>query len=216
MTEAMAKALIALAGRCLGESRRDWALAMQSEFDIARAEGRPLAFAAGCLIAAVREMPMHEEGRFVLANYILVIGLVVPMAALQFAWGLGFPSSVPGQTGLYSMLAPGIFGDPYLAGAYAAAAPLLLALWLLLGLGHLRLAWAVLDHDWARAGRAAAFIMALIVTLAIFMAVLFLDCRDVMFHVAALAVELIALSCSARWHRELFPSGDVASCWQTI
>ncbi|MGN6376990.1 MAG: hypothetical protein ACTHMG_15755 [Sphingomonas sp.] len=215
MTDALARALMALAERALGDSRRDWALAMRSEFEVARAEGQPLAFATGCLIAAVREMPAHEEGRFVLANYVLVVGLLIPMAVLQFAWGLGLRSVVPGQTGLYPMLAPGVFHDAYLSGAYMAATLPLLTLWLLLGLTHLRLAWAVVEYDWARAARLAAFIAAAIATLGIFMAVLFLDSGVLLLHAAALAVETIAIAMSARWHRELCSTSAYGLARQT-
>jgi len=85
MTAAVSRALMALAICCLGESRREWALAMRGEFEAAIEEREPLAFAAGCLIAAWREMPKHAEGRLVLANHALALGLLVPVAVFQFA-----------------------------------------------------------------------------------------------------------------------------------
>ena len=66
---------------------------MQGEFDAAIADGRPLTFAVGCLIAAWREMPTQAQGRFVLANYALALGLLVPTAGLQFACVIGFRCS---------------------------------------------------------------------------------------------------------------------------
>src|ERR1700712_3452057 len=79
MTAVAARAVMSLATCCLGEDRREWALAMQGEFEVAAEKGEPLAFAAGCLIAAWGEMPKHEEGRLVLANYTLALGLLIPM-----------------------------------------------------------------------------------------------------------------------------------------
>src|SRR4051812_24139343 len=61
MRAALARALIALATACLGYGRREWALAMQAELEAAAEHDRPIAFAAGCLLAAWREMPRHEE-----------------------------------------------------------------------------------------------------------------------------------------------------------
>ena len=54
MTAAISRAVMALAICCLGESRREWGLAMQAEFDEALADGKPFAFAIGCLLAAFR------------------------------------------------------------------------------------------------------------------------------------------------------------------
>jgi DNA-binding PadR family transcriptional regulator len=44
-------------------------------------DGRGLSFATGCLIGALRQMPMAQEGRFVLTNYTLAIA-VIPIAAM--------------------------------------------------------------------------------------------------------------------------------------
>ena len=97
MITGLATAVMSLARRCLGENRREWALAMQGEFDAAIADDRPLAFAVGCLIAAWREMPAQGQGRFVLANYALALGLLVPTAGLQFAFVVGLPRSFLGE-----------------------------------------------------------------------------------------------------------------------
>ena len=84
MTAALSRAVMSLAICCLGESRREWALAMQAEFEAATAEGEAFAFATGCLIAAWCEMPKHAEGRLVLANYALARANADP--------GTGFPA----------------------------------------------------------------------------------------------------------------------------
>ena len=57
MKAGFSQALMALAASCLGESRREWARAMQAEFEIAKEDRRALGFAAGCLVAAWRGMP---------------------------------------------------------------------------------------------------------------------------------------------------------------
>ena len=204
---------MSLAVCCLGESRREWALAMQGEFEAAIEDGRPLAFAAGCLIAAWREMPTQEQGRFVLANYALALGLLVPTAGLQFACVIGFPRSYLGQAGLYALLAPGSARDPYLADAHAAAIPTLLLLWVLLGVGHLRIAWVLLERDWSRVISTAALTVAVSATLVIFTGVLLLDDAAVGLQAVLLAMELSAIFASARWHASLFPcapSGNLA------
>ena len=74
---------------------------MQTEFEIALADGGSLAFATGCLGTALRELLTREEGRFTLTNYALVLGLMVPMAALQIGCALfGLPYLYPGEGGL--------------------------------------------------------------------------------------------------------------------
>ncbi|HEY6815485.1 MAG TPA: hypothetical protein VI168_08105, partial [Croceibacterium sp.] len=137
MTAAVARAVMALAVCCLGESRREWALAMRVEFDEARAEGRALAFATGCLATAWRAMPEHAEGRLVLARYALALGLLIPMAVLQFALAFGFSSVFVGEGAANGVLLAGRSHNPMLAWSQVSAVPSLLALWLLLGMAHL-------------------------------------------------------------------------------
>lgn len=198
MTAALARAVMALAIRCLGESRREWALAMQIEFDEAVADGRPFAFAIGCLAAAWCEMPSHVEGRLVLANYTLALGLVIPIAALQFALPFGF-STIPGEAIGGVLLAGADTVNPVLA-CQSDAAPCLLALWLMLGVGHLRLAWVLVDRDWGRVAKTGAFIGAALVTMYILMALLVLDLTFVTLQTAAMAIELWVLVAVARRH----------------
>ena len=101
MRAAAARALMALAVRSLGESRREWSVAMQAELETAVTEEEALSFATGCLVTAWREMLTCEEGRFVLTNYSLALGLMIPMAALQIGCALlGFPYLYPGSDGL--------------------------------------------------------------------------------------------------------------------
>lgn len=207
MTAPVSRAVMSLAICCLGENRRDWALAMRAEFDMAIAEGKPFAFATGCLIAAWREMSNQAEGRLVLANYGLALGVLIPMAVFQFALALGFTSVVFGEGGSNGVLLAGAAEkNPVLAWSQLSAAPCLLALWLLLGLGHLRLAWVLVERDWERVTKVSALIGATLATLFILMGALILDLTYVTLQAAAMAVELTALVAAARRHARLCPS----------
>ena len=197
MTQAAAKAVMTLATSCLGENRREWAFAMEGEFEAAIEDGKPLAFATGCLIAAWREMPKQAEGRLVLANYALALGLLIPMAVLQFMQAVGVTLTI------------GDNQNPYLAWSQLTAAPILLILWLLLGIGHLRLAWVLVERDWSGVMRVGALIGAAMVTLFLFMGVLFLDIDALLSQVAALAFELMAILATARGQARLLSSATI-------
>jgi len=204
MTAALARALMALACRCLGASRRDWALAMQAEFEAAREDGRPLAFALGCLIAAGRELPAHEEGRFAIASHVLALALILPVSALLLSGLLGaFPHS--------SLSLDEAGGHiPILNEANLSAVPALTVLLTVLVASHLRVAWLVLERDWAGVAAVAALVTAATVTLALFTGVVFGSCAVSPSLAAALAAELIALSALARWHARSLGAGAPA------
>jgi hypothetical protein len=205
MTAPVSRAVLALAVRCLGERRREWALAMRAELDAAIADGRPLAFATGCLVASWREMPQHAEGRLVLSTYALALGVLLPMAVAQVALALGFSSVLFGGEWFDPVLLAGLGHHPVSEGIQLGAAPCLLALWLLLGIGHVRLAWVLVEQDWARMTRVGALIGATIATLFIVMGVLLLDLTYVNLQAAALALELAVLVAVARRCERLFP-----------
>lgn len=196
MSGVLARAVMLLASRSMGSARREWAFAMQAEFGAAAAEGKAFSFALGCLIAAWREMPFHREGRLSLASHAIALGFLVPIAAIQFlfAGGLAYSERLPGQ------------GDPvgienaFLGGAQLAASPFLLVLWLALGAAHLRLAWFLLERDWARVFRTGAMIVAATATLAIYMSVLFLEDARLALQVAMTLVELGVIAAAARWY----------------
>lgn len=204
----LAKALMALTVRSLGEDRSEWARAMQGEFQAALDDGRPLAFAAGCLIAAWRELPAHDCGRLQLANHGVALGVLIPMAALQLECAAGVPLFSVG------LVAPAGGQELILGDAYRSATPSFLALWLLLSLGHLRLAWVLLERDWARVVRVAAMTAAASATLVIFTVVLFLDDAGVGLQAALVAIELAAVYALGRWDERVSPgawSGGLAS-----
>ncbi|MEO7467408.1 MAG: hypothetical protein ABIV36_10375 [Sphingobium limneticum] len=207
MKTAIARAVMALAACCLDESRREWSAAMRVEFETAITEGKPLLFAAGCLTAAWRELLTREQGRFVLTNYALVLGLMIPMAALQIGCALlGLPYLYPGQRGLSGALLEGGAHEILLRGLYQAAIPSLAFLQLLIGLGHLRIAWLMLERDWVGVTRLAMLMAAAAATLILFMSVLFLNGTQALLQGAVLAIELATVSIVARWHAQLFPA----------
>ena len=210
MTAGLAKAILAIAIASLGEHRREWACAMQGEFYAAIEDRKALRFAMGCLFAAWREMPRQAEGRFVLANYAVALGLVLPAAVLQFQYMAGFPFLAPGQAGSLDILAQHSMQNPYLAGAYLAAIPSLLLLWALLGIGHLRLAWSLLDRNWSQAVKMAAFNGAISATLVFFTMVVFLDDAGGGWQVMASAIELGAIYAFSTWHARLFADAPSA------
>lgn len=207
MRAALSRAIMALAACCLTESRREWSAAMRAEFETAVAEKDALPFAMGCLAAAWRELLTREEGRFVLTNYALALGLMIPMAALQIGCALlGFPYLYPGKEGLPGALLEGGAHEVLLRGLYQAAVPSLAALLLLLGVGHLSIAWAMLDRDWQRVTRFGTLMLAAATTLLIFMSVFFLDPSRALLQAAVLAIELASIAMIARWHAQLCPA----------
>ncbi len=207
MKAAVSRAVMALAVCCLDESRREWSAAMEAEFETAVADGKALPFATGCFAAACREMLTREEGRYTLTSYALTLGLMIPMAALQVGCALfGFPYLYPGQDGLAGAMLQGAEHEALIRGVYQAAVPSLALLLLLLGFGHLRIAWAMLERDWTRVGCMATLMLAATATLIIFMSALFLDSSQALLQAAVLAIELATVLLVARWHAQLFPA----------
>lgn len=206
MRMSVSRAVMALAICALGESRREWARAMRVEFDAAAEDGRPLLFALGCLAAAGRELLTREEGRFVLTNYALALGLMLPMAALQIGCALlGLPYLYGGHGGLRGALIDGGTQELLLRSVYQAAVPSLSLLLLLVGIGHLRIAWAMLERDWSCVMRMGSLTLAAAATLILFMAALFLDGSQALLQATILAIELATVAVVARWHAQLAP-----------
>lgn len=206
MKASFARALLRLTTACLGERKRDWALAMEAELETAIAEGAPVQFAFGCLLAAGRGLFTAEEGQFVLTSYAVAIGVVLPMAALQIGCALfGLPYLYPGQNGLVGALIDGSQQESALRSVYQAAIPSLALLQVLIGLAHLRIAWVVLERDWAAALRWGSLSLAASATLVTFLSVLFIDGRQALLQGAVLAIELAIIASVARWHAHFSP-----------
>ena len=206
MTAAIARGLMALAVHCLGDRRRGWALAMEVEFEAAREDGRPFAFAFGCLLAAWRELAAHEEGRLAIAGHMLAFALVLPTAALLASTVLAeFPSSFLGPAGVQGL--DGLLGEqkPRLSEANLSAVPALAVLIGALAASQLRLAWLMLERDWERVAATAMLIAAATVTLVILTSVVFDHYASALVQAAALGLELASVSALARWHGQLSP-----------
>lgn len=205
MTRTLARAIMALATCCLDDGRRDWAAAMRFEFEEAETDGHPLSFALGCLMAAARELLTRQEGRFTLTSYALALGVMLPMAALQFGCALfGLPYLFPGSGGLPTALLEGRAHEGLIRGVYQAAVPSLALLLFLLGLAHVRIAWAMLERDWGGVRRLGMQALAATVTLILFMAALFLNGRQALLQGGVLTIELATVALVARWHADLF------------
>lgn len=184
MNAALSRALVALAVRSLGDEQSDWGRAMEAEFESALDDGRPLAFAVGCLVGSWRRMPASEEGRFMLAGQIVALGLLVPAAAM-LVW----------QTLTDRIVAP--------SPGNLCALPALAAVSLFLAAGHVRLAWLVLDRDWDRATRLGMLNAASSTTLvSVAGAMLLCDLR-LLLDASITAAGLGAVAVLAQWHAQL-------------
>lgn len=201
MMLALSQAMMAVATACMGNQRRDWAAAMQAEFQMAVQDGHPMTFAAGCLMTAWRDMRRHAEGRFTLASYALGLGLFLPVAGVQIARVISFIIFGPRTPG--EVLLATVSANPVLFSAQAQALPAIVLLWTSLGVGHLGLAWLLLDRNWSRIFKVGAAIVAAAVTLLLLMTVLLLDTTTLIPHIAMLVIELTILAAAARWHARL-------------
>ena len=208
MMAAFARAVMSLAARCLGTDRYEWGLAMEAEFQAAVDDGKQFAFAMGCLIAAWREMVHHGEGRLVLVNYGLALGLLLPIAGLQFERAIGVSSIFYGQESPYDLLALGAGQSVYLVSSQLNAVPALLILWLLIGVSQFCLAWALVEGDWKRVVKFGAVISAVTVTLLLFAGVLMLDLSSFILQAIELGIELAAIAAVVRWQAALRSNGQ--------
>jgi len=172
---------------------------MQAEFEAAVEDGKPFLFAIGCLAAALRSMVTQGEGRLVLTNYLLALGLLIPMAAMQFQQAIGLAMFIENGAS-QGMLADNVARNPYLIWSLNSAAPVLLTLSLLLGIAQLCLAWVLVEGNWSCVVKLGALIGAATLTLLLLSGVLMLALLPQVVHVAALGVELAAILFTARWH----------------
>ncbi len=196
----LARALMTLAIACMEGRRRPWGRAMQAEVEVAIEVGGALRFALGCFLATVLRLPVHAEGRFTLTAHVLALGLMVPLAALQIGCAvLDFPFFVP-DAGVIDLIA---HQDPLTVSAYRMVVPSVIGLLLVLGVGHLRMAWLILERDWPRVVKTASLTLAATATVLPVMVLLYLDLTQLLLQSAILIVELVILHAMARWHSEL-------------
>lgn len=200
MRAAISRAILTLA--TLGMRSRDqgWGIAMRSELEEAIAEGAGLRFAFGCLVASLGRMPTHDEGRFSLAIHALALGLIVPMGAFQL---VGLLQGFPVMLSVSDLAVPNSLQGYLMTSAYQGLTPLIAAVSLLLGGAHLRLAWTLLDRDWARVQAAGAMSLAAAVTIIIMISLLDCNVGQALRQGAILLLELAIVATLARWHAEL-------------
>lgn len=208
MSLILSRVVMTLAATCLGQRRRDWALAMEVEFEAVARDGRALSFSVGCLIAAWREMPAHAEGRLLLARYALALGLILPFAALLL-WAalLGRPD-LPHIGVLESVFGKGE-SAALVNDGNRAAAPVLMQLIAALAMMRLAIAWKVLDRDWPRVAALERLSAASTITLAVLAALARLDATRVALPTMALVAEVVAISALARLHDRLTLGGEM-------
>jgi hypothetical protein len=206
MTANLARAAMALAEACLGDHRREWALAMHREFEIAVRDGKPLLFALGCLVGALREMPKQAEGRFTLTSHAVALSLLPLSALLLLGTTSGFPFLPAGYTGISGWLSGS--GEAFrlllLTPWNRGFAPVFVPMIWVLAAGHLLMPWFILERDWTRVGTLARVNSAATVTLFLFTGIVFLDVAFTLLSMVGLAIELLAIWLLYRWQTHIF------------
>ena len=170
---------------------------MQEEYEVARADGAGLSFAWGCLLTAWRDLPKHEQGRFMIASHLLALLLLIPTAAGLVA---SMVSDFP-----YAFFEAAGAQPPLLSEGNLSALPPLILLLALVAAAHLRMAWLVLERDWALVLPLGSLLAAATMTLFLFAALVFVSFVVPLILGVALALELVAISALARWHGRAFP-----------
>ena len=204
MRTRFARITLTLASRILGERRQDWADAMHAELEAAAADGKPMAFAMGCLVAAARELPAFPEGRLALASHALVLCMIVPLGALCLWVGLlGYPYLAFGDVGLSGFLAGQSEQIPLLGEGAWGFAPALTLCVLLQAAGQFLLAWFLLERDWQRVASIGRFLAATLTTLLIVTSLLSVIDTIFALQVAVLITEALAVLAIAWRHDEM-------------
>ena len=201
MRARLAWTIVALAARTLGTRHADWAQAMKAELDVAIDDGRPMSFAAGCLLASWRQMLRFSEGRLTLASHLLAIGIIVPLAALWLWLGLlGYPYLAIGNVGVWGFIEGRSEQIPLLLVGEWSLAPALTMVILLQSVGQLLLAWFLLERDWPRVSSVARFNAATLTTLLLVTSMIAVVGYGVLFGITALITETLAVLALAWWH----------------
>lgn len=211
MRAALSRSILTLATLCMRSRDHGWGSAMRSELEEVIAEGAGLQFAFGCLVASWGRMPAHDEGRFSLTIHALALGLIVPLGTLQVA---GLWQGFPAMLSIGDFAVPNSLQGYLMTSAYQGLTPLIVGVSLLLGGAHLRLAWTLLDRDWARVEAAGAMSLAASVTIIIMIGLLDCNVGQALRQGAILLLERAIVATLARWHAELpQPSqADQAPC----
>ena len=130
-----------------------------------------------------------------IASHGLAFVLVIPTAALLVASLMsGFP---------YFYLAA-LGEEPLLSDGNQFALPSLALLLVVVAAAHLRIAWLLLERDWAGVFKLGSLLAALSVTLLLFTGLVFVTFIFPLALAFALAIELAAIFALARRHAEVF------------
>lgn len=200
MRVALSRAILTLATLCMRSRDYGWGIAMRSELEEAIADGGGLRFAFGCLVASWGRMPAHDEGRFSLTIHAFALGLIVPIGSFQV---VGLWHGFPAMLSIGDFAVPNSLQGYLMTSAYQGLTPLIAVVSLVLGGAHLRLAWTLLDCDWARVEAAGAMSLAAAVTIVILIGLLDCNVGQALRQVAILLLELAIVAALARWHAEL-------------
>lgn len=214
MRLALSRAMMTLNAACLGAERTEWAAAMHAEFEEAVDADEPFRFALGCLSSAVPGLFTREEGRRAVARHVLATGILLPMAVLiLMSVAQGFPYLTT------DVIEPGHTGDigPVLSitAANRAGLPLLALLTTAIGLGHLAIAWALLERDWPMVAKLGQVGAALLVSMLIFAAILSMGDPRALPQAIIIALELATVWSVARWQESQATDAGVRQ-WPTF
>ncbi|MBW6530403.1 hypothetical protein KZ820_06620 [Sphingomonas sp. RRHST34] len=195
MSASLSRMVMAVAIASLGPHRYGWKLAMEAELEEVMAEGQGLPFATGCLLTAWRELPAHVEGRLVLASYTLVLGLILPAAALLLAGVFaGYPYLLAYGTQATSSFAGSQMLMPWLNAGNAAAMPALTLIVLLRIASDVLAAWFAAERDWTRTAAAQRFGAATTLTLATSAGLVLLDATCALLPALTLVLDVLAVA----------------------
>lgn len=136
----LAFTLCRAAGHMLPAARKPWADAMTAELVHAEDDRAALAYAGGCLLAALRERLRDFDTRFAagLWSIAVITGL---FAVFQFACAAhGIRALLGARDGMReALLHQG--ASPALMASYEAARPIVIGCFIILGCTHLAAAW---------------------------------------------------------------------------
>ncbi|QNQ08052.1 hypothetical protein [Sphingomonas alpina] len=140
MTHRLAFTLCRVAGHMLPAARKPWADAMTAELAHAEDDRAALAYAGGCLLAALHERMCDFDTRFTAGLWSIAI-VTSLFAVVQFACAAhGIRALLGARDGMSeALLHHG--ASPALMASYEAARPIVIGCFIILGCTHLAAAW---------------------------------------------------------------------------
>ncbi|RZT53221.1 hypothetical protein EV283_2472 [Sphingomonas sp. BK036] len=173
---------------------------MRGEFEASIADGEPLPFALGCLLAAWRARLADPDGRLALARYLLVVGLILPLAVGAI---VGFPYLDFAQGNVVGILAVGGAPSTLLDDGNRAAASSLSMVVFLLASMSVRIAWSILDRNWVRVAAIERFAGAATLTLMMVVGLLGFDETRMILPIPGFVAQHVVVLMLMQWHLRL-------------